>query len=275
MVERPLEVRHRDAPVDHDALELREDRQVRRVVLVRAVHAPRGEHVEGQRTLEHRPHLHGRGLGAQHEVTRRRVDVERVLHLASRVVGVDVERVEVEPFVLELGAFRDLPAHPDEDVGDLLLEEGQRMPGPDASPRRDGRDIDAFGLEPRRVSASSNASSRAAKACVTRPRAWPTSLPHSALRDGSTIPQPGVEGCKGRTVRDVRGASGLQFGDGGGVRDRGQRGRDGRVDRVRGDLEWVGHGRRVYRGRNRLSPPGTPAGRRPSRRGTRSRRSRG
>ena len=61
-----------------------------------------------------------------------RVDEERVLHLTRRVVGVEVEGVEVVPLVLELGTFGDLPPHADEDVGDLLLQERDRMPRPDA-----------------------------------------------------------------------------------------------------------------------------------------------
>jgi hypothetical protein len=44
------------------------------------------------------------------------------------VVGADVERVEVQPLGLELGAFGDLVAHPDEDVGDPVGEAGQRVP---------------------------------------------------------------------------------------------------------------------------------------------------
>ena len=46
----------------------------------------------------------------------RRVDEERVLHLPRRVVDAEVQRVEVEPLRLDLGALGDLPAHRDEDV---------------------------------------------------------------------------------------------------------------------------------------------------------------
>ena len=59
----------------------------------------------------------------------RRVDEEGVLHLPGRVVGVEVERVEVEPLGLDLGPLGDLPAHADEHVGDLLLQGLQRVPG--------------------------------------------------------------------------------------------------------------------------------------------------
>ena len=49
-----------------------------------------------------------------------RLDEQGVLLLARRVVAAEVERVEVEPLVLDLGALGDLPAHRDEDVGDPL-----------------------------------------------------------------------------------------------------------------------------------------------------------
>ena len=77
------------------------------------------------------------------------VDEEGVLHLARGVILVEVQGVEVEPLVLELGTLRDLPAHADEDVGDLLLQERDRMPRPDARALRERRDVDALGLEPR------------------------------------------------------------------------------------------------------------------------------
>ena len=136
VVERALQVRHRDALVDDDALELREDRQVRRVELVGAVDAARAQHVDRHLALEHRAHLHGARVRAHHEVAVDRVDEERVLHLARGVVDVEVQRVEVVPLVLELGTLGDLPPHADEDVGDLLLQERDRMPRPDARARR-------------------------------------------------------------------------------------------------------------------------------------------
>ena len=61
-------------------------------------------------------------MGAEHEAGLRRVDEERVLHLARGVVGVKVEGVEVEPLGLHLGPLGDLPAHGDERVAHALLE---------------------------------------------------------------------------------------------------------------------------------------------------------
>ena len=54
-------------------------------------------------------------------------DEEGVLHRARRVVRREVQRVEVEPLGLDLGALGHLPAHRDEDVLDALLQGGERV----------------------------------------------------------------------------------------------------------------------------------------------------
>ena len=57
-VERALEVRHRDADVHREALDLREHRRVGGVQRVGAERAARAHHVDGQLALQQRPHLH-------------------------------------------------------------------------------------------------------------------------------------------------------------------------------------------------------------------------
>ena len=75
------------------------------------------------------------------------------------MVGPEVEGVEIEPLMLNLGAFGDLPAHADEKVGDFLDEHGERMAGPPWIATRGDGDVDLlpfqsgrglFGLEPGR-----------------------------------------------------------------------------------------------------------------------------
>lgn len=58
------------------------------------------------------------------------LDEEGVLHLPGRVVGHEVQGVEVEPLRLDLGALGDLVAHGHEDVRDALHEGRQRVAGP-------------------------------------------------------------------------------------------------------------------------------------------------
>ena len=83
--------------------------------------------VDRHAALEQGAGLHRGGVGAQHEAALGRVDEERVLHLARGVVGVEVQGVEVEPLGLDLGALGDLPAHADEQVGDALPQQLERV----------------------------------------------------------------------------------------------------------------------------------------------------
>jgi hypothetical protein len=123
--------------------------RVRGIQLIGSIDPTRRDHVDRQRPVEQRANLHGAGVRAKQQVRVDRIDEERVLHGACRVVLVEVHRVEVEPLVLELRSLRDLPAHGDEDVGHLLGEEAERMarPGPPAS--GDGRDIHGLARESR------------------------------------------------------------------------------------------------------------------------------
>ena len=65
MVERALEVADGDALVDDEALDLVEDRAVRRVELVGAVDPAGADHVDRQRPVEQAADLHRRGVRAQ------------------------------------------------------------------------------------------------------------------------------------------------------------------------------------------------------------------
>jgi hypothetical protein len=171
VVERALEVRHRDALVDDEALELVERGQVRRVELVGAVDAPRAEHVDaaGSAALEHRAHLHGlvcvrstrcRSTGSTKNVS----CIWRAGWSTSKFSA-----SKLNHSCSSSGPFGDLPAHADEEVRDLLLQEetGCRA---DARPRRD-RDVDALGLELRSGLRLRELRLTGASACVTRPRA--------------------------------------------------------------------------------------------------------
>ena len=95
-----------------------------------AVDAARRDHAERRRLVLHHADLHGRGVGAEEDAAGRRVvgagraagggvralDPERVLHVARRVLGAEVERGEVGPVGLDLGAGGRLEAHAVEDA---------------------------------------------------------------------------------------------------------------------------------------------------------------
>jgi hypothetical protein len=78
-------------------------------------------------------------------------DVERVLFAARRMIGWEVQCVEVELLGLELRALGQLPAHRDERVGDVLGQNRDGMPRTDRLARRGQRDVDAFGHQDRGV----------------------------------------------------------------------------------------------------------------------------
>ena len=239
MLERAAQVRHGEALVDREALDLVEHRacgsasssSVRNTL-------PGRDDVDRQLALEQRADLHRRRVRAQHEVRVDRVDEEGVLHGAGRVVLVEVQRVEVEPLVLELGPFGDLPPHADEDVADPLHAAGSADAGRRASPGAAGppsrRRLPAFSCSA--SSAAVSSASRAVSAAPTRPRAAPRSLPAAgfwsagrlriaALRLASTDASPA---CSARTFLSVVGV--------GRRGDRGQR----RIHRRR--YCWFGDG---------------------------------
>ena len=73
-----------------------------------------------------------------------RLGPEGVLHGAGRVVGAEVEGVEVEPLGLHDRALGDLPAHRHEDVGDQLGLERDRVPAAAAVAVGGQRDVDGL-----------------------------------------------------------------------------------------------------------------------------------
>ena len=111
-----------EMPVDRQAFDLVEDRGVGGVQFVGAEHPARADHVDRRLRVQHGADLHRGGVRAQHQfresVRRRRRRCPAWLRAGWSLR--EVERVEVEPLGLELGALGDLPAHRDEDVLDAL-----------------------------------------------------------------------------------------------------------------------------------------------------------
>ena len=117
-----------------------------------------------------------------------RADEEGVLHRARRVVRAEVERVEVEPLGLDLGALGDLPAHRDEDVLDALHEGGERVARARGTAVVGQRDVDGLLDQHARVALVLELDLAALERLADRPRACPTRLPASALACGGSAP---------------------------------------------------------------------------------------
>ena len=130
-------MRQRDPLVHHESFQLVEDRAVGGVEFVGAESAAGDDHVDGQLAVQQCAHLHGRRVRTQHHAglfTVRAGDEESVLHRPGRMVGQEVEGVEVVPLGFDLRPLSDLEAHADEDVRHPLGDRGQRVPGPAGNP---------------------------------------------------------------------------------------------------------------------------------------------
>lgn len=99
-----LQIREVHTLIDDQTLDLVEHRRVGHVV-VHAVHAARHDHRERQPPLAQFADLHRGGMGPQQPPVR---EIEGVVHRPRRVVGGDVERLEVVEVVLDLRTGRDL-----------------------------------------------------------------------------------------------------------------------------------------------------------------------
>ena len=126
--ERPLEVGERQPAVDGEALELVEDRVVRRVDRVAPVAAPDRDHVDRRLALLHRVDLRRRRLRAQDV---RLVEEERRAVRARRMPRVEGELVEVVLGRLHLAVVAHLVAEAEERVLDLAARLGDRVQVPE------------------------------------------------------------------------------------------------------------------------------------------------
>ena len=137
-------------------------------------------------------------------------DEEGVHHRPGRVVGPDVERVEVEPLRLDLGALGDLVAHGDEDVLDPLLDRGERVACAGRAASVGSVTSTASSTSIRASRSASSSACRAAIAAVICLRAAPTRCPAAALRGGRQGADLAVGQRERRTVAGVREAGRLE-----------------------------------------------------------------
>jgi hypothetical protein len=222
-----------------------EDRGVRGIQLVGAIGLAHRGDVHRQLARQQRAHLHRAGVRAHHQVALHRLDVERVLQGARRVVLVEVQGVEVVPLVLELGALADLPAHRDEQVAHLLHEKGEWMASAASPARRHLGDVQGFARElGGLLRGEDRALLRRQRRVHLRAR-LADELARRRLLIRGHVAQRGIELRERRVLPRVRGARGLQTRGIAGGRDRGERGIDRRGDGLLGDRGSVRHENRV------------------------------
>ena len=125
--EQPLEVGHRDVPVDREPFHLVEHRGVRDVGVGPVDRAGRDDPDRGLHPL-HRPDLDRRRVGAKDEIAGRGFDVERVLHVPRRVLRGKVEGLEVVIVALDVRSPPDGEAEAAEDGDDVRHRLGDGMP---------------------------------------------------------------------------------------------------------------------------------------------------
>ncbi len=97
---------------------------MRRVHLVRAEHAARGDHADRELPFLHDAGLDRRRLRAQKDIL---CNIEGILLVLGRMVRGNVQLREIIVIVLDLRAFDDFIAHPDEDALDFLQRDRVRM----------------------------------------------------------------------------------------------------------------------------------------------------
>jgi hypothetical protein len=127
---------------------------VREIEVVAAIDAAGHDDPDRRLVRLHVANLHGGGVGAEQGAAivgpaaialNRPGEVEGVLHVARRVLGRHVQRVEAVPLVLDLRPLDDGEAHAREDLLHPVAHDGQRMPVAEPRPASWKRHVDAAG----------------------------------------------------------------------------------------------------------------------------------
>ncbi len=150
-VKQRLQVRETDVAVDGKPLYLREHRGMR-YVRVAAINASRHDDPDRRTVLQHGANLHRGCVGAQQQA---RLEVERVVHGARRVILRDVQRREIVEVLFNFRARMHFESGLPKDVDHAAQRAGDRMQlaRGQAAPREshvDGLSRE-FGLDPCRL----------------------------------------------------------------------------------------------------------------------------
>src|SRR5215217_4862044 len=115
---------HRYAAIDTKTFHLEEHRIVSGIGSITPKHTARRNHPDRHATTLHRVNLDSRGLGAKRETVS---GVERVLRRAGRMVGRNIERIEVVEVSLYLAVVFDGVPQCHKDVFQSFAQESDRM----------------------------------------------------------------------------------------------------------------------------------------------------
>ena len=133
--------------VDDQPLDLMEHRRMR-LVGIAAIGAARADHANRRLVIEHRAHLHGRGVGAQQFAlaVRVRLEEKRIVHFARGMAGGEIQPGEIIIVGLNVRAFGDGKAHVGEDRSQLVhhLTDGMNASALNGAFAYRQRDVDGF-----------------------------------------------------------------------------------------------------------------------------------
>ena len=134
-----LEVREIDVLVEHEALDLVEHWRVRHVGIA-SIDRPGRDQTDRHALQLHGADLHRRGVGPEQAPV---AEVEGVVHRPRRMVGGDVERLEIVEIVLDLGSLGHAEPGPPEDGLDAQACPRHRMQAADRLAAARERHVDS------------------------------------------------------------------------------------------------------------------------------------
>jgi hypothetical protein len=95
-----------------------------------AEYPTRHQHPNGQFPFFHFADLYTTGMRTEYPI-RILLDIERILHVAGRMMGGQIEGSEIVPVIFDLWSFGNGKPKLLKDGNDLVLHAGHRMPGTD------------------------------------------------------------------------------------------------------------------------------------------------
>ena len=134
VIQAAFQMRHGNILVNHQTLDLVEHRGMRGII-IRTISPARRNNPYRRTLVLHRPYLHRRSLRSDHiTVIKIRTlgigNIERVLHLACRMIGRRIQRIKVMELVFDIRPFGNIKPHLPENGYDFFINFAHRMNTP-------------------------------------------------------------------------------------------------------------------------------------------------